>query len=435
MLPSSEGINGINLANYFPNRRSYNSVVYFHKRFLRDIKEAKAKDNKKADKLDKGKSKKKKINHNNEKHDKSQQFNSETMHQQGFKYETVETANYNNSVLDHTIRFAKTLVPLLIPKESEPVFYTIKKHKRRDKKPRESSIDPDVTYNKDKLKQRGKNEYKKYHNEKCLRESIDPSSQNTLDDIHININQSCSFSESTEVKFHKKAPNHYKLSKENSQKFFISNSFEALATESAADGNKIKIHLMNDTDKHQFSESIKIPIINTIREYLMQSNFNINEELNTNLTTLKKIAKDNSKKLDCILEKLTYIQKGMNVKTQKPTDAVTHGAQSARKASKLEEIAQDIIEVKERNTSEDEDFSEEYNKMLIRRRSRGRSAVVAMEHVEKNEKEDKKDALGCGEEIPGPLNATSSISQLGVKPERPNRIPARFCWTDADRKK
>lgn len=437
MLPTSEGINGINLANYFPNRRSYNSVVYFHKRLLRDTKEDKPKDIKKDEKSDKGKSKKKKTNINI-KHDKSQQFNSETMNQQNYRYKTMESAPHNNSVLDQTIRFAKNLVPLVLPKESVPIFYTIKstkKHRKREKKPRESSIERDVTYNKYTLKKPDEKKPKKSHKDNSYRESIGVSSQNTLDDVHININQSCSFSESTEVKFHKKASNLYKVTSENSQKILISNSFEALATESMGDCNRIKIHLMNDADKNQFNESIQNPIINTIKDYLTHSVINTNKDLNIDLKNVQKLAKANSKKLDDILEKLTCIQKEIDTHAKQTTEAAVPRAQSANKASRLEELERDIIEVKEHQTSEDEDFSEEYNNLLKRRRNRGKSVVVAIEEKEKEGKdENKTDSLACGEEIPGPMNATS-ISQLGVKPDRPNRIPARFCWTDADRKK
>lgn len=376
------------------------------------------------------------------KHDKSQQFNSETVNQQTFKYETVEMAPYNNSVLEQTIRFAKNLVPLVIPplKEtsSTPVFYTIKtsrKHKKQDKK-RESSAGRDATYNKDHVKIDDTNKTRKRHKENySARESLDPSSQNTLEDIHININQSCSFSESTEVKYHKRAPRHYKNGSENSQKIFISNSFEALANESISDGNKIKIHLMNDTDKIQFRDSIKNPIVNTIRDYLSQ--INTNNDFSTDLNTVQKVLRTNCQKLDDILEKLSCIEKKIDTHDKQQTNQATKTprAQSA-KASKLEELGQDIIEVKEHYASEEENLREEYNNLLQRRKNRGKSVVVAIDPKEQAGKSDKnKDSLGCGEDVPGPLNDTSSMSQLGVKPERPIRIPARFCWTDADRKK
>ncbi|XP_063830528.1 uncharacterized protein LOC135079843 [Ostrinia nubilalis] len=435
-FPSPGGVNGINLANYFPNRRSNNTVVYFHKRFLPDTKEEKVQDIKKDIKPNNVKCKKKKTS-NNIKHDKSQKHNSETANQQTFKYENIEVVPFTNSALEQTIKFSKNLVPLVIPQPKEslesPVIYTVKtsrKHKKQDKK-RECSIEKDVTYNKDHLKNFEDKNRKRRKENYSARESIDPSSQNTLDDIHININQSCSFSESTEVKFHKRESSNNKISNDNSQKFFISNSFEALANGSVSDGNKIKIHLMNETDKTQFRESIRNPIVNTIRDYLSQ--INGNDSLNNDLNTVKKVLLSNSQKLDDILAKLACIEKKIenNAKQTNKTQK-TPRVQSAM-ASKLEELGQDIVEVKEHEISDEEDLTEEYNNMLRRRRNGGKSVVVEIKPKEKDDK--KNESLACGEEVPGPLNETSSVSQLGIKPDRPSRLPARFCWTDVDRKK
>ncbi|CAG9795914.1 unnamed protein product [Diatraea saccharalis] len=355
--------------------------------------------------------------------------------------------NTHANIFGHTLQLTNNIVPLVIPSFkdiSSPIIYNIKtsrKHRSHEKKPDVASIKKDLTYSKEKkhkFETDKKKENKLNHESNSPRESLDLTSQNTLDDFNLNINQSCSFSESTDIKYRKENSKH-KSNKGNAQKYFVSSSFDALATESMSDESikKVKIHLMNESDKVIFSESIKNPIINAIKDCLSQltNNYDVNVII-TELKTAQKIIKYNSQKLDEVLMKLACLEK--KITTHPEHTAKTNKSpriRSAHKASKLEELSEDLIEVKDELS--EEDYSETYNVPKRRLRYNGKSVVVAINENIETKEEKKKETLGWGEKVPegGDLNASSSVSHQAVQPDRPNRIPARFCWTDADRMK
>ena len=440
----------MNLANYFPHQRSYNSVVFIHKKYLDDYKSPESKV-----KLKSKKDKKYKYFH-----DKGQQFNSD-------KYTDVSTnktykASHNNEqdVLDHTIRFAKNLVPLVIPQSDEkiPVFYTVKTTKRHRKveKKHESSFDHQGTTQEEKGDSKKVFEtYRKVRKESySVRESLSQGSSNTLDDLNVNQSLCCTLSEVSEKKCHKRERSHHKKVNDGS-KLVVSESFEALATENQGE-SKIKIHLMNEKDKNFLSDSIKAPILSALRECISEIN-NCNNT--TDIIRLQKTLKSNTSKLDTILEKIACIENKLDshaeeqkieiraphaveqkpeirvpekkleilaleensesVLVKKPLSAVPS---VQRKPSALEELEEDTIESKDYYSSE-----EELHQESLYRRSK--SAVTELVSEEKLGK--RPPSSGCGEVggLKGPYGPSAA-----VKPERPNRIPARFCWTDAARK-
>ncbi|KAF9416198.1 hypothetical protein HW555_006357 [Spodoptera exigua] len=411
--PSVKEINGINLANYFPHQRSYNSVVYIHKKYL-DEQKAPAVKKEKLKTIKEGKSK----------HDKCHQVNSEKNTEISDNNRTYKICgNNNDSVLEHTIRFAKNLVPLVIPQSDEnlPVFYTIKtskKPKKRDKKPQECLKHKEQTYEKDEPKKVIET-YRKVRKESfSVRESI--SSSNTLDDLNINQSLTCTLSEVSEKKFHKKEPHRNKKT-HKAPKIAVSESFEALATENQGD-SKIKIHLMNENDKNLLTESLKIPILSAIKECISELS---NSQNNNDISALQKILKCNTSKLDTILEKIASIEKRLDVCSLEKKISHTDKKISSTvltpssKPSALEQLEEDLLEVKEDYSSE-----EELHQEMLDRRSK--SAVTELTSEEKSVRKGVN--LGAGEV------GFKDPSTVGIKPSHPNRIPARFCWTDAARK-
>ncbi|XP_063894208.1 uncharacterized protein LOC135117832 [Helicoverpa armigera] len=415
--PPVKEINGVNLANYIPHQRSHNSIVFIHKRYFDDNKHNEAKKEKNKPKKDL-----KQV-----KYDKSQQFNSDKNTEVSNNNRTYKISNTNDSVLDHTIKFAKTLVPLVIPPSEDnlPVFYTIKstkKHRKKEKKPQETSFEhPAPTYDRTEPKKVIET-YRKVRKDFSVKETASHCSTNTLDDLNINQSLCCTFSEVSEKKYHKKEKCHTKKHHDK-QKFIVSESFEALATETPGD-SKIKIHLMNEKDKNYLSDSIKTPILTAIRECISELS-NCNSD--SGLTTVQKILKCNTSKLDTILERITCIEKRLDIRdNEKKTDLqaiekklLPRIQMSRSKTSALEELEEDMTETKEDYSSE-----EELHQEMLDRRSK--SAVIELVSEDRSEK--KASSLGGGE-VGGMKEST-----IGIKPDRPNRIPTRFCWTDAARK-
>ncbi|XP_026740061.1 101 kDa malaria antigen-like [Trichoplusia ni] len=443
--PALKEINGVNLANYFPHQRSFNSVVFIHKKFLDEPKyELPTLKSKKEKKL---------------KGDKSQQFNSEknTELSKARTYK-VDNGNVNDSVLEQTIRFAKNIVPLVIPPSEDklPVYYTIKtakKHKKKEKMPQEPTFEPhEMAYPRNEGKKVIET-YRKVRKESfSVRESVSHCSNNTLDDLNINQSISCSFSEVSEKKYHKKEKeksHSHSHSKKHIEapKVVVSESFEAIATENAGD-SRIKIHLMTDKDKSFLTDSIKVPVLNAIRDCIAELNGNSNTEI----TTVQKTIKCNTQKLDTILDKLACIEQKLDAQEKKlaaqekerekqrererekerekerenlikqvQEKKVESKVQvSAAKPSKLEELGADLIEIKEDYSSE-----EELHQELLDRRSKS----VVVDFMPDDKSDRKTESLGGGE-----VGSTRASSSVGIKPDRPNRIPARFCWTDVARK-
>ncbi|CAB3229106.1 unnamed protein product [Arctia plantaginis] len=515
---SSKQINGINFDNYIAQRRSYNSVVFVHKKYLEEPEPA-------EEKVQKVKAKREKKHKQEKNQDKCQQFTSVSIPDNRFKsVKTNKISCNNNTVLDQTIKFAKDIVPLIIPPDEDKsnVFYTIKtskKHTRKEKKPPASNLDHHQLAQEQQESKKLIETFRKVKKESfSVHESISHSSSNTLEDLNIDQSLCCTFSEVSEKKYHKKDKHHSKTSSHD-QKFAISESFEAVATENIGGDARIKIHLMNEKDKHFLSETIKEPVLKAIRNCILELN---NNNTNTELPAIQKYIKTNSQKLDNILDKLTSIErklesyeinignqeKQLNIHEHKLnthknkfdsheikldsheaklhsievkldsnenkfdsqiTKRNAHSSQlnpnelksiddakrsnherkldsqskeSAReagqevadkraaqtklppsdaKSSTLEELGADLIEMDEEYTSE-----EELHQELLDRRSKSN---VVIELAPKTSNKNRMESLGGGE-VPPAVKGTS----IGTKLERPNRIPARFCWTDTVRK-
>lgn len=113
-------MNGINLADYFPSTRTYNSVVYVHKKFFNDWKEKApiADVSEKIENIEPIPKEPKKINKRDKLKSKVN-YDARNINQ---------TSVNNDEVLGQTIRFAKNIVPIVIPpsQDTSPVYYTIK---------------------------------------------------------------------------------------------------------------------------------------------------------------------------------------------------------------------------------------------------------------------------------------------------------------------
>lgn len=364
-------INGVNLDNYFPYQRTFDTVLYVHKRVLKqdEAEEEKAKKAKKKNKN--------KINNY-----------------------TNERAR-NDSVLEQTVRFAKHLAPIVIPPDEDsntPVFYTVQscsKCRRKDKKPKE--VQDDATYEKRKCKKiiETYRNVKKPYRKHSITESITHSSQsNTYDDININQSLNGTISEQSDKrdKYIKNEVNSKR--QRNKNKLVISESFEAVATElTDADDTRIKVQLMNNAEKNAFCDSIRSPVLNAVRECMSEFN---NIEVREEVRTVRRIVKCNTDKLDKIINKLAFIEKhlqNMEYKVSTPRQRV--------KASTLEKLGEDI--------DDEKSFGEEFE-------------------INNKPDDNRMENLGCGEVV-----VMRPSSSVGVKSEKTNRIPARYCWTDSNK--
>lgn len=320
--------------------------------------------------------------------------------------------NNNDSVLHQTIRFAKNLVPLVIPPSdgSDQVFYTIKtctKCKKKDHDEENCEKLDDATFEKKKSKKLIETfkRQKKTHRDNFSTESATQSSiSNTLDDSNINQSLSCTTSELSDKreKCHKNTE-YNKRKKRDSNMFRISESFEGLATElNDAGDTKIKIHLMTEKEKKDLSESIQMPIINAVNDCVKNLN---DTQMKNDIKAIQELVIKNSKKLDSILDRLACIENHLSNEKASPRSPNP----KARKPSRLEQIGEDILHETEYSSEEE-----------MPKRDRQSDGITVLMHRDK-----KTENLGCGE-----LLENKSSTSVGVRTER-NRLPARFCWTDA----
>ncbi|CAG4986828.1 unnamed protein product [Colias eurytheme] len=400
-------IQGINLSNYVRDQRSYNPVVYIHKKYLPSTP------------YFQDKSPERKTS------DKCLQYNQEKNHGH---YKTKVINHINDPVVEQTIKFAKDIIPLTIPPSTNdstnPVYYNIKTKKVPKRKKHEGNLehDKDVTYEKEKPKTANnfKDEKVRSLHSFSTRESISRSSQNnTLDDINENRSLCCSLSEFSEKKNLKRERCCHK-SKHNDVHLIASESFEALAEQlNTSDDAKIKIHLMNEKDKGLLCESIRTPVIKAIQECILD--LHKTNDANVDLQYIQRNVQNNTQKLEYILEKLASIER----KVELFNDHIKNKDKEKVKISKLEELEQDVIT--RENSSE-----EEVAQIHFGKRRKSKSVVVALSpKQEEDETEDDKsiEIMDRGEGL-GQFQQTANV---GVRTDRPGRIPARFCWTDANK--
>ncbi|XP_026320789.1 uncharacterized protein LOC113230896 [Hyposmocoma kahamanoa] len=438
--PYSHG--GIDLSNYFPSERYFNSVVYIHKKFL------KPKEKKEKDKVNDKEKKPKKLKKT--KADKCQQFASDVIRAEIPIYqdsgEHIGLKNdIHNSVLGQTMQFAKNIVPIIIPptKEQCPVYYAIKatkKSKKQAKVPENFDGTQDITYKKEKSRK-----VETYRSERVGKESFSvketisySSRSDTLNEIHLDPSLCCSFSDASEQKHQKKR----KKEKKDSQKFIVSESFEAFASKYCSHGDtKVKVHLMNDTDKSLLADNIKVPILNAIRDCIKDINKRETDEV---ITAVYKFVQCNTQQLDNIMEKVTRVEKKVDeyfikekelicpklvLPTATMPAAKLPSARSEKfskeikqqKLSALERLEDDILDA---NSEGEEEFLQSID-LTARRKVKSKSAVMeitdkAADGVQRTE--ENMSEIGCGE--------TLIATGMGA---RPNRLPARYCWTGVAR--
>ncbi|CAK1584221.1 unnamed protein product [Parnassius mnemosyne] len=420
--PAPAKIADINLDNYFLDHQFYNTDVYVHKKFL-----PKSKINEKsrhevkppAGIVEQGK------------HDKNQQCEREKGMKKFYnEKKKIHASLHDDSVIEQTVKFAKTIIPRVIPPSREysptPVFYTIKTSKKLGKKlSKLSSINNEhcEKFNKTTPKAVAKKaDEEKVRVHSAMDACSHSSPDNTLDEFHINQSSNFSLSESSANDPNKISQNKRKREHDIRQKDNPSESLKAIATEvNTSNQVEIKISLMNDSEKSNFIESLKAPVINSFNEYLNELNSPLSEELQG----MKKILASNTQKLDYMVQILGDIENKIIRYSDKTTKIIMSPKTISSKASRLEELAGDLTEIKEGTITDDE---ENYETDATKPMTTKSALVTMIPNHQNNGRENKNENVGYGDSVPIHLNA--ACSQLGVKPDRPNRIPARFCWTD-----
>ncbi|CAH2089192.1 unnamed protein product [Euphydryas editha] len=408
--PAVAVMNGIDLSDYFLDKSSYNPVVYIHKRYL--PKESNANNTEKTINV-------------LEKQDKSHR--TYIINKDSCK----SNINERDPLIEQTIKFAKDIIPLTIPVNTDlsenPVYYTIKSSKKTKRKHEPCAHKSNYiknAKNKEKLKHEMESQHNIKRNKVSVEDSLSRSSQNnTIDDTNENRSFCCSSETSDQKHLKELHENENKNKRRHIRKIVPSETFEAFASEyiSTNDSN-IKIHLMNEEEKHMLCESISGPIVKSIKEILLEHNNQ--SETRRDIICAHKSIENQSNKLDNILEKLTHIEN----KIDKFTEDYCNRPECHKttiKTSKLEEIGKDIMNMKDILSSEEELAQVDF---LTKRRVKTAS-VTSMNVKDKYETEDD---FSKGENIPEHYKA--STSKIEIIPERPNRIPARFCWTDTVRK-
>ncbi|CAG5015117.1 unnamed protein product [Parnassius apollo] len=364
-------------------------------------------------------------------HDKSQQFETKKCTK---KYSNEKKKNraslHDDSMIEQTVKFAKNIIPRVIPPSREysptSVFYTIKTSKKLGKKlSKFSGINNEHCNKFNKITPKAV--AKKAKEEKVrVYSAVDVSSHsspdNTLDEFHINQSSNFSLSESFDNDPNKIPLDKRKRKHDARLKGNPSESLEAIATEvNASNQVEIKISLMNDSEKNKFIESLRAPVINSFKEHLNE----LNIPLSKDLETMKKMLASNTQKLDHMVQILGNIENKIMRYSDKTMKIIMSPKNISSKASRLEELAGDLTELKEGTITDDEEYYERDTiKPMITK-----SAVITMSpNYQNNERDNKNENVGYGDSATIHLNAASS--QLGVKPDRPNRIPPRFCWTD-----
>lgn len=345
----------------------------------------------------------------------------------------------NESILQQTMKFAKDIVPLVMPPSvdgSKEAYYTVKsvKHKRTKNKDKEKT---DNIQNNDT-----KSCIETYRKDRCFKESstvIEGTGRmSSLQELKLSESLNCSLSEISNHNNKKKHHTHREqttskaYTQRNVTKLVASDSLQALAEGinlSAASGNQIQLHVMTDQDKSLLTEGVRNAVIRAVNDCIEE----ISKCKGTpkELMSVQKTVKYNSDKLDHILDRLSNIEVGIAkaVKEQtyiKPIATETkvllrHKAKEAN-ISTLEQLGEDILE---KNISECEDNVETFN-------SYDTNIIHKLEPVKIQTVKAKSEIgnQGCGEEIPMP--GTSSTDQCDTRQERTNRIPTRYCWTDVN---
>ncbi|XP_061384131.1 uncharacterized protein LOC116771641 [Danaus plexippus] len=426
-IEQTVGINGVNLSEYFPVKNSYNPVIYMHKKFL--SKERKT--NRESTKVEKQNSQNEVKK--NKKQDKSEQFDFDKIKRETYKTKT-KYADYKDPLIEQTIKFATDIIPLTIPPStndvSNPVYYTIKPSQRIKRKREHCQQNlnhyKDVTFNKQKSKSTikivDKDKYKCNEESFSARESVSRSSKsNTLDDINENKSLCFSLSESTERKHCNKEDNDKRNKKNDHQKITVSESFEAIAEDYMDTSDaKIKVHLMNDKEKQSLYENIRAPVVRVIKQCFTE--LQSNNEGNLDLQCLHTAIQSQETKLDRIMGKLDKFEEQLDLFGK---ILLEKSKKKIVKSSKLEELSQDIIE-ENNDISSEEELAEV---TFMKKRKEVPAPIITM--VSEKEGGNRVDDLAKGENVPKNYEASG---QTSVRPDRLNRIPARYCWTDTVQK-
>lgn len=321
------------------------------------------------------------------------------------KFDKAERQNTNpkknktlihDSILEQTVRFAKSLVPAAIPpsRDKSPVYYTIKASKGHRKKSKPENND---LREKDKMtkKKEGKKVKERISKDNFnANEFLTPSESNTLDDLQLNQSMTCTDSETFDAK--------YKKDKENTvhSKIKNINSVSVQKIRNVDGDTEIKALVMNESDINTLAESIQEPILNALKGCLGDIKALACKD---NMKSLQTHLLCNTQKLDNILVTLACIEKKLDAHIEKTT------VRNVVKSSRLEELSKDVIK---------EELSSEEELLEVNRDNSDVVEFIYNDNVIKGN-------LGCGE-----VQDKKTSASVGVKTDRPNRIPARFCWTD-----
>ncbi|GBP63555.1 hypothetical protein EVAR_61295_1 [Eumeta japonica] len=411
-------------SNYYPATSSYNSVLYIHKRFLPEIKERPCEELTEEESLGKskkqntmGKQKIKQIKQFQRNKLKNRKHKGTSTSSQKIGRSQDRISSTHDGVIEETIKFAKELIPCLMPpkKDESPssIHYTIevKKNKKKKKelkcdvnlKTLRRNVGCQVTSSSKKEFTAQKNSISDSANS---RRTITQSPRsNCTDDVHLNQSLCCSLSEISA----RKVTQIYSTRKEKTfheKNIIHSDSFEALATALKGSGDaKLKVHLMSDAEKNDLIEHLRSPIVKSIKDYMTRAH------LQRETTENKKIQNaidNNSQKIDSILQKLSNIEQKLDERTK----IKMHKSVKSEVQPKLEDLGQDLIEEEDY-----EDPEMDTSNFVIRK-------AMSTGVVKSPLKEDG--------DVYRLSNIRSGEASSEIKPIRSNKLPARYCWTDAN---
>lgn len=416
----TETVNGIDkyrdfdLTNYFPKRKSNNCIVFLHKKFLRGTKS-------------------KPVNNENKTRYKFEEKEVQVNLNTEYINNKCQKRNDDRKLNNVKIKKAdsnKRVIPLVLPSNSgvsSPIVYTVKTVKKTRKKTsqdnnNERNISSEPICNK-KIKQLDSKIVIKEANLKpktnLVNEEFDCQSlgNQTVDDMHLTKSLSCSLTESTENEYYN---NHSIALNGNKSQEVNQDIYEAIATEviKRTGETKVKINLMNNAEKAVFNDNIKNTVLNAVKECLQD----INNSKTDNSKATQRLIKINSQKLNKIYEKLSDIEKTIT-NIYRYDETKTRITQDEFKLSKLEELSEDLERISETNLEDDTSKEELVNN--------GVNAVTVLSPIQQIN-EQTIQSLGNMNAFSTKISkGSTTMGLLDGKAIRPQRIPARFCWTDA----
>lgn len=414
--------NQIDLANYIPQRKSNNCVVFVHKDefYYEDHK----KDHEENVLLEnESQSKVPILSHSS--HDRLHKADTYTVTCQNCKHQCNEPHKKSKMVVAK-----ENMLPIVLPKSisSSPIVYTIKTSKKKKSKKLKCCDDDDDSFARD-----GDTVFE----ETIKRKRPDIKTHDMASDaLNLNISGiesenyssvtsdrqmtksvSCSISENSCNRYfsNKHEYLHNRLHEHKSQ----SENADRLITANYRDReeSKTNANVMSDKERTLLIESIKTPIINAFKECIGEMKMNKDDTANNKMT--QRLIKMSMIKMNKIYEKLSEMEDKILViseDTMKYRNDVTQA--QTKKRLKLEELSEDMEDFTE--TEIVNDLSAE-NTDLVENFNHGTTVLLSPDRKQVSERL-----------VEGEVAKENPILRSASRPECFNkRIPARFCWTDS----